>query len=242
MPRQLPRCRECGANPRVRQAPLAGEFMVYREPSLRLGILARSFSGAMIYCDWDLAQDLCAFTRTFSALGPLSGSSLSPTDFGYTSFTPFPGWDIDVRSRPGDREFFKTAAVWADQSFTRTSVSSDLIGSAGGRYSRSCSGRDCLVWFNHNWFSFAYSGCHRCCMPDGTTYYGSGDVWPADFCTASPWRFIEVGRNFSTDERWLHSMWGRDTYLVAAATADVLYEGFDWLGALAAPTCTCTRI
>eukprot|EP00741_Cyanophora_paradoxa_P014528 tig00020805_g14009.t1 len=125
-------------------------------------------------------------------------------------------------------------SVWADQSFTRTSVPTELIGSAAGRYQSECYwGRDCFVWYVHNWFSFAYSGCPRCCKPDGSTKYENVDVWPADFCTADPWRFIEVGRNFSTDERWLHTTWGREIYLITAATSDVNDgEGFDWLGAL----------
>eukprot|EP00741_Cyanophora_paradoxa_P014518 tig00020805_g14002.t1 len=68
-----------GAKEILFATPLAGQHMMDREPSRRLGVLARSFSGVIIYCDWDLDENRCGFTREFTSVRAVPDATRSYT-------------------------------------------------------------------------------------------------------------------------------------------------------------------
>eukprot|EP00741_Cyanophora_paradoxa_P000638 tig00000430_g614.t1 len=68
---------------------LGSESIVGMSP--RLAVLGRSGSGKLALCEWELDTGMCLNTVVLSDLDGIRDGTFSPTDFSFTSFTPFPG-------------------------------------------------------------------------------------------------------------------------------------------------------
>eukprot|EP00741_Cyanophora_paradoxa_P016931 tig00020944_g16352.t1 len=143
-------------------------------------------------------------------------------------------------------------ATWAGQNSDVRFLPAGIAGFAGGnnvnsaKYTAACAVRgeswrrnpDCQSWHPLNFVSYAFSGCETCCDAKGQNYTESSD-WPAEAtatwpgCSASPYRFVELGRNFSMDERWYNAYFEASHYsAVSQYQLGSTGERYEWLGTL----------
>eukprot|EP00741_Cyanophora_paradoxa_P016927 tig00020944_g16348.t1 len=186
-----------------------------RGPSLL--VVARDLDDNLVVCEWNLEANSVRFMRAIPSLPSWTGpfystktfgylTDVDPVDFAFTTSTPFPGRDIDVRpARAGDGRFLRSAATWAGQSNGLARLpwpAGGLVGVGGDGiplYASRCfrvpdterterlffsSGalgagtiRGCGHWRALNLLSFAFSGCSLCCNATGDPYTENVD-WP----------------------------------------------------------------
>eukprot|EP00741_Cyanophora_paradoxa_P003907 tig00000737_g3801.t1 len=143
-------------------AKVANYLVGQRPAAHRLGLITRS-KDDYTYCDFDLDSNRCSFVMSLSqVLG-----DAKPTEFAYTSMSPWPAKDPDARFSPANLTAFQSDWPWSAEAFAGAA---DLVGAAVADVLRppaSCAGFGCYSYAAQRWMAYVYSGCTP--VPYGAT-------------------------------------------------------------------------
>eukprot|EP00741_Cyanophora_paradoxa_P001278 tig00000475_g1235.t1 len=201
---------------------LANYLVGQRPASHRLGFITRT-AEEFTYCDFDLDSNRCSFVQK---LANLLGDA-EPTDFAYSSMTPWPAKDCDARFVPSNLTAFQSNWPWTSQAYLNAS---DLVGSTVAAVLRppsDCAGFGCYSYAAQRWASYAFGGC-------APAPYGFIRSWPAGLCTgAGPYDFMRAAAAWTHDFRHFYAAYERTFYeAVSGLSSASPTEEYNWAGML----------
>eukprot|EP00741_Cyanophora_paradoxa_P013280 tig00000178_g12823.t1 len=203
-------------------APLANYLVGQRPASHRLGFITRTTS-EFSYCDFDLDSNRCSFVQR---LADMLGDA-EPTDFAYSSMTPWPAKDCDARFAPANLTAFQSNWPWTSQAYKNAS---DLVGSTVAAVLRppsDCAGFGCYSHAAQRWAAYAFGGC-------APAPYGPIRSWPAGLCSgARPYDFMSAAAAWTHDFRHFYAAYERTFYEAVSGLASASpTEEYNWAGML----------
>eukprot|EP00741_Cyanophora_paradoxa_P005914 tig00000949_g5732.t1 len=218
-------------------APLANYILGQRPAAHRMGIISRSRKD-YYFCDYDLDACRCTLLRKLSGDGPYALGSVRPTDFTYTSMSPWPARNPDTRFDPSDHASTVDSPTnwpWDTPAYERRK---DLLGDIAGSVLKpqaSCDAYDCYTFAAQRFAAYAFAAC-------SPGPYGSIRPWPVDLCAAAaPYDFYTVASQssasnpakFKHDFRHFYASYERHFYeAVSGLSSAAPAEKYDWAGFL----------